>query len=1041
MSPIEHELHAHASALRALARDLVGDQHADDLLQDTAVQALQRGPRRPGPFGGWLATVVRRLASKHRRGERRRRARERAVAKPEALAPACELADREVFRRVNDAVLALPEPYQSTVLQRYLRELPVAVIAQQGGLPVATVKTRLQRGLALLRERLERDGRDWRAMLAAAFGLERALPLAATLSTGVMMMGSGVKFALGAVAAAGAVAMLCWLQEPAPTASPLASGPQLAPMLAQAPRAEPDAAPERRELPPPPVTAAALATLHGRCVDTLGRPLEGVAVQARSIAGNTARLAEWQQLHGAWRWPAPADGVSAVDGSFRLEVAPSGPGIGEFTAMAAGRAAARASWPEFPAGDVDLGDVVLRRQVSVQVRAVDGQHRPVADTGLTFQLLATEAELATPPLRLTRRTDRDGRLQLLLGEGDYGVFSARPGDHGLRLPVPGDRPGFDAELQFGGAAVLASIEGDITAPDGRPVADVLIKAGETPEAIRYRVRSDDDGHFVVGRAAGDSDAPQFLHCWCDGFDDYHATEAVAFGTHDVQLVLQPACAVRLCVRTSDGAPVEAFTALLRRAADEVGGVQIGGRHPRGELLFDPLSRGSYRLSVDAADAALAGRYDLEVEVAGAGPVRLDVVLPRRAERTLKVITSDGAAVAGASFEVLAPQRRRRPDLDTGAVPFTDWRNVGGPNLSVLLQQGSTDVRGEAILRGPPDQLVCVRLPGGPALPGIVDDVSLAKRAPLLVTVARGATLAGRLGPPELLARLRQATGWDYPPSWPDGTSNLHLSLQCGAASPSREVAVDADGRFCTEGLPPGPCTVMLVAFCNGIGQGGVQRQLASLDLADGAAVERDFLLPQLVPAHLAGRVVLDGAATAADELRLQPQRGAGNFDHDFHAVLAADGSFSLWLSPGTYRVSLRTQGGHGDGIVLQDPLVIAPGATLTPRFSARLGLLRARLVDAEGQPASAEVWIGDRDGSWRGTCATDGDGRISMPLETGSYSLAIWPPELRDPAARERFAEQHGGRGALEARRRPLATLVVGGSDPAWQVVVVPDAR
>jgi DNA-directed RNA polymerase specialized sigma24 family protein len=64
------QLLQHTAALRALARDLVGEAHADDVVQEAAVAALTAPPAEPGGAGGWLATVVRRLAGKHRRAER-----------------------------------------------------------------------------------------------------------------------------------------------------------------------------------------------------------------------------------------------------------------------------------------------------------------------------------------------------------------------------------------------------------------------------------------------------------------------------------------------------------------------------------------------------------------------------------------------------------------------------------------------------------------------------------------------------------------------------------------------------------------------------------------------------------------------------------------------------------------------------------------------------------------------------------------------------------------------------------------------------------
>ena len=68
--------------LRALARSLVyGDADADDLLQDTAIAALQHPPVETGPRAvrSWLAAVLRNRWRMDRRSEARRRAREHAA--------------------------------------------------------------------------------------------------------------------------------------------------------------------------------------------------------------------------------------------------------------------------------------------------------------------------------------------------------------------------------------------------------------------------------------------------------------------------------------------------------------------------------------------------------------------------------------------------------------------------------------------------------------------------------------------------------------------------------------------------------------------------------------------------------------------------------------------------------------------------------------------------------------------------------------------------------------------------------------------------
>ena len=78
--------------LRALARSLVGgDAEVDDLLQDTAVVALEHPPATDRPVRPWLATVLGNRWRMDRRGAGRRAAREQAapvvgdVAGPDAL--------------------------------------------------------------------------------------------------------------------------------------------------------------------------------------------------------------------------------------------------------------------------------------------------------------------------------------------------------------------------------------------------------------------------------------------------------------------------------------------------------------------------------------------------------------------------------------------------------------------------------------------------------------------------------------------------------------------------------------------------------------------------------------------------------------------------------------------------------------------------------------------------------------------------------------------------------------------------------------------
>ena len=190
-SPIINELLQGTTALRALARELVGDGFADDIVQETAIQTMARPLKRSGPAGGWLASVVRNLASKHRCAERTRHRHEAQAARAEVAPPDRSAEDADTLRRLTEMVTSLPEPYRGTILARYLREQTPSEIATATNTELSTVKTRLQRGLVLLRQRLDERGGDWRALLAGAFALDPTVA-----SKGPTLIGTPMKLAL-----------------------------------------------------------------------------------------------------------------------------------------------------------------------------------------------------------------------------------------------------------------------------------------------------------------------------------------------------------------------------------------------------------------------------------------------------------------------------------------------------------------------------------------------------------------------------------------------------------------------------------------------------------------------------------------------------------------------------------------------------------------------------------------------------------------------------------------------------------------------------
>jgi RNA polymerase sigma factor (sigma-70 family) len=148
---------SHQSWLRRLARRLVSSPSAaDDLVQETCIAVLRRPPP-ADQMRPWLRGVMRRLALHQVRGERRRARREDSFRymSPWASEPDRLLAYGVDRDRLLELVATLPEPFRSTVVQRFLEGMSCAEIARAQGVPTGTVRWRQSRALELLRGRLE----------------------------------------------------------------------------------------------------------------------------------------------------------------------------------------------------------------------------------------------------------------------------------------------------------------------------------------------------------------------------------------------------------------------------------------------------------------------------------------------------------------------------------------------------------------------------------------------------------------------------------------------------------------------------------------------------------------------------------------------------------------------------------------------------------------------------------------------------------------------------------------------------------------------
>lgn len=161
----------HLGAVQRFARFLTGDaMAADDLAQQTYLNAMRGWHTfRPGTDARpWLFTICRNTWSSTRRRERPETSLD-DDGNPEAVLPRELLADataermlarRDLREAIGRALSQLPEPFRLAVTLVDVAELDYQEAADQLGVPIGTVRSRLYRGRRLMQEMLRDEARD-----------------------------------------------------------------------------------------------------------------------------------------------------------------------------------------------------------------------------------------------------------------------------------------------------------------------------------------------------------------------------------------------------------------------------------------------------------------------------------------------------------------------------------------------------------------------------------------------------------------------------------------------------------------------------------------------------------------------------------------------------------------------------------------------------------------------------------------------------------------------------------------------------------------
>lgn len=1002
--------------LRLLARRLVWqDEHAaEDVVQEAWLAALERPPRFEGPLRAWLARVVRNLAFTALQREGERQAREGRAARAESVEQD-EERDFEQQQLVVESVRALRQPYRSTIYLRYYRELTPGEIARQQGISIATVKTRLRRGLEQLRADLDRrhgcERSQWCIALAPFAGLGGIAPPSGALSATGLLKGLILmnKTLLGALSVAlfTALAAVAWFASRPP------EGGDPPPQIA-AP-AGPDAPAGRDDLAAPDgpvakgggarekVERAAVAggdeskgedadrnapRLVGRVLDDQSRPIEGADVALFSDD------AAWVSTVGTGDLGVDRRAETQTDREGRFELPLAGADLVHLSVGADGFAPFRKELALGKGRGADAGDLHLDPGVFLSGRVIDSAGRALVGAEVRRPLKSALGEMVVfgdlDPTSVVAVTDGAGRFQVArqaVGpwklrfehedhpareiEGQTDHAGERVADLLVTLPdgyrISGSvigRPAGETEPLFVRAVPLAEGEG------GLPGIGQLAALGAPTAAVRT------DGTFELRGLEGDVSTYRLqLRTRGVPFGGSARSEAVEArpGDRGVRLAYAaPAALVFRVVDAATGAPLTDFGVRTGSGwlSPHVEDGAVKRRWPEGLVRIESFRQGlsssdddSLKVEVEAigyetferAGLVLSGSAELDL-----GVVRLKripiVRVEVRDDRTGEPI--EGAAVSlspeGENNEpgVRTMSVRMSSDEGSGPVVYTD-----GPQP----QTGTTDANGICVLNSLPGEAALIRVRAEDRAPYASDVLELPRVGDLdhRARLVEGSTLEvlvvdadGRPLPGlRVQHRAPIATPW---------------SVEVATPSPSRSRVSDSEGRVLFANLEEGVHRFRLVEgpFESGEGpgfrtiggpepEGGWQEQLVT------PGEEATLTLVAAPRGDLEGVITEAGVPLAGATLRLLSAD-----DESDDAPSLAEGPSTTTDSKGRYRLQnlkadeYRLEVAHESRVMPWVGTVDIRAGLNEEDFDLPVTIVEGRITDPTGEPvAGARVTV------------------------------------------------------------------------------------